>query len=584
MLVLRRVIVCFTIILMLTLSALAQASEPDTQEAKKATGAISGRVTINGKPASGIAVGLRPGAYDQTTQTDEDGRYRLTVTEAGRYFVTTFSFAYAPPIEDATFGEPGKVVMVGEGEEVEGVDLALAPAGVISGRITDARGHPLIGLHVEVSRLDERTPMRGEALRKMYLFGFSSLLVLSTDDRGVYRICGLPEGNYLIGVKSEPTQPLIYHPGVSDLRKAVPVKVLAGRETDHVNIQFGALAKTYTVSGQIIDAETGQSVADLMRGSIIMRPNGLPTMAMLVCDSEKLDAQGQFIGYDSNGLPCQADGRGNFEIKNLAPGRYRLRVVSDLRRETWYANPLYFEVTERDVTGLEMKCYRGATISGLLTIEGEAWNDDDWGGMYLEATVITSEAGAHPAVQSRTTPGHHFEIRGLPPGRVTIRFVNSRWTQYSLQRVEYNGTPVRNLIEPGADGQLTGGIEVKAGENISGVDVFIIPSSGRLQGQVQIVGGTLPEGLRLWVQCRRINSQSGFAAQAEVDALGHFVIQKLSAGDYELQLDAPSLTAADPLTRPQLQAIKQTVSVQNEAVSNVTLTLHLRARDKEREP
>lgn len=591
MLILIRFALCLTTLLTLVLITSAPASAQDAKEEKKTAGTISGRVTINGKPAPGITVALRPASntrvYVKPIKTDDDGRYQLTEVEAGRYLVTTFSFAYTPPLEDATLGEPGKVVIVGEGEEVEGVDLALAPGGVISGRVTDGRGRPVIGLNVQVNRLDDHTPMRSDALRKLYLVGFSSLLRLSTDDRGVYRVCGLPEGNYLVSVDqaSGLDRLTIYHPGVSDLRKAAPVKVIAGRETANVDLQFGSLAKTFAASGQIIDAETGQPLTASAWGQ--------PQTAFLVCEPEAIGPNGQSAGYSDGTRSGQADAQGNFEIKNLSPGRYRLRVDRDSRplflgqdfgQQSFYANPLYFELTDHDLTGLELKYHRGAVISGFLTIEGETWEDDSWGGMLLATAVTTPEAGTRPAGQVRPMLNHRFAIMNLPPGRVTLRFINSQWTQYSLLRVELNGTEIRNVIESGPDGQLTGGIEIKAGENITGLNVVITPGAGSVQGQVKLTGGTLPAGLRLSVQCRRAGSQSGFYAQAEVDALGRFELKALSPGDYELQLTAPNLTATDPISLPQLQAVKQIVSVQDGAASSVTLTLSLSAKGKEPKP
>ena len=97
-------------------------------------------------------------------------------------------------------------------------------------------------------------------------------------------------------------------------------------------------------------------------------------------------------------------------------------------------------------------------------------------------------------------------------------------------------------------------------------------------------GGALPEGLRLSVECRRINSQSGFLTQSSVDALGRFELGNLSPGDYALQLDAPNLLASDLVTKAQLQAARQIISVQNGATLNITLTLNLSAKGNGNEP
>src|SRR5436853_7212934 len=107
---LARLILSAILMLAAIINARTQSSE---QEAKKPAGSISGRVTINGKPAPGITVALRPVStgrvYVKPAKTDEDGRYQLAEVATGRYLVTTFSFTFTPPLEDATLGEPVKV-------------------------------------------------------------------------------------------------------------------------------------------------------------------------------------------------------------------------------------------------------------------------------------------------------------------------------------------------------------------------------------------------------------------------------------------------------------------------------------------
>ncbi len=570
--ILTRFAVCLAASCALAFLALAQSSDQDAKEAKKPAGSISGRITINGKPAVGITVALRAASNTNKgllaqTKTDEEGRYRLTVAEAGRYLVTTFSFAFAPPMENTEVGDPGKVVMVAEGEEVEGADLALVPGGVISGRVIDARDRPLINAQVYAIRLDGRTARRGDEILQTPGPGYSGLLVIPTDDRGIYRICGLPAGRYLVGVMREENplpRALVYHPGVSSHQQARPVEVAAGNETANVDIRFGALAKSFTVSGQIVEAETKE-----------------PVPAIYSCEPETIGPDGQPRGYESSDTAKTSDRQGRFEIKGLPPGRYRLTGGEPEMK--LYVEPFYFEVTDHDLTGLEIKCYRGATISGLIVVEGEG-AEDGYLALPPVAFVTTPATGTRIAGIASYSSDNSFEIQAVPPGRITIQFQTTESNQFSLLRVERNGVEIRNVIEPGLGGQLTGGIEVKAGDHIGDVRVVVADGQGIVRGQVKIEGGTLPEGLRLSVQCRRVSSQSGLFKQASVDALGRFEFQNLSPGDYELQLGALNLAASDAVTAQQLQMVRQTVKVQNGATTTVKLILNLSAESKEQEP
>jgi protocatechuate 3,4-dioxygenase beta subunit len=89
---------------------------------------------------------------------------------------------------EAEYGQTGgaanrRVVQVREGQQVSGVDVTLLPPAAIAGRVRDEWGEPVEGLTVR-------------ALRTGVVAG-------RTDDRGLYRLHGLPPGAYHIeGVRN----------------------------------------------------------------------------------------------------------------------------------------------------------------------------------------------------------------------------------------------------------------------------------------------------------------------------------------------------------------------------------------------
>src|SRR6185503_7050296 len=97
----------------------------------------------------------------------------------------------------------------------------LVPGGVITGRVVDSEGQPLIEQHVAVVPADERAQRRPNASG------------VATDDRGVYRIFGLPAGRYKVSV-GDPNfysgvRPRVvtqtFYPDVTDAAKAGIVEV-----------------------------------------------------------------------------------------------------------------------------------------------------------------------------------------------------------------------------------------------------------------------------------------------------------------------------------------------------------------------
>ena len=108
------------------------------------------------------------------------------------------------------FGSRAKAIDLADGENVENQEIALKRGAVITGRVTDASGKPLVEQRVELTRLDERgQPARGAP-------GFSPYANL-TDDRGIYRIYGLQAGRYLVGGRFRAARRFDYGDGQSHL-------------------------------------------------------------------------------------------------------------------------------------------------------------------------------------------------------------------------------------------------------------------------------------------------------------------------------------------------------------------------------
>jgi Domain of unknown function (DUF4198) len=138
----------------LTIPGQAQTNEPNTAS-------ISGRVTLNGKPAKFVNVTLVPGPYGspdtpgrQKAKTDDEGRYQFKSLAAGRYGLIAASYinTSADLLESAT--KPFKVCTIAASEELKDVDIVLLRGGVITGRITDADNQPVIAMRVKLSYFD----------------------------------------------------------------------------------------------------------------------------------------------------------------------------------------------------------------------------------------------------------------------------------------------------------------------------------------------------------------------------------------------------------------------------------------------
>src|SRR5262249_27729901 len=183
-----------TIVCLLSISS---ATSPDlksqTRADKKITPAtITGKVTIKGNGVSGIVVvlnadnqGLREASSYRAT-TDQDGNYRISNVPPGSYQV----FPDAPSF--VLSSERRLMLVVAEGESVKDVNFVLTKGGVITGRIANSEGQPMIEQEITLTS-ESRDQNGGNSYMEIGQAG-------QTDDRGVYRIFGLFSGKYKISV------------------------------------------------------------------------------------------------------------------------------------------------------------------------------------------------------------------------------------------------------------------------------------------------------------------------------------------------------------------------------------------------
>jgi hypothetical protein len=223
------------------------------------------------------------------------------------------------------------------------------------------------------------------------------------------------------------------------------------------------------------------------------------------------------------------------------------------------------------VIGLEIKARRGSSINGIATMEGTTNSEilAMLSDLQLAAFVISQELGAPRMNPVKIGPDGSFSIRGLRPGKARILLGGYPPPKgFSIVRVERDGVEQRE------------GIEVAAGEQVSGVSLVIAYGTGVIRGQVNTEGGEFPDGTQLYVRCNRAGKASEGFSSAQVDARGRFVIEGLSAGEYELTIMSMS---AGPGSNPppRIPPTKHIVTVTQGGTSNVTITLNLAAKDKD---
>lgn len=530
-------IVCALIIL--SGAALAHSQSAPVKEA---TGVISGKVTIKGKAAAGIVILLRTNTQNSSSQvssykgtTDDNGEYRIANVPAGNYMIAPL----APALVDANGSFPPRTLLVNKGETIEHIDFALVRGGVITGKIVDADGRPVIEQEVVIFAVGANQ--------------YSSMTGALTDDRGVYRFYGLKAGSYKVATGqgergSFSNRPIrytqMYYPAASDLDHAEVIEVSEGGEAANIDITLGAGLNTYSASGRIVDGETGQPLAGVGYGvKRFISPYNTSSMS---------------TGAVSNS-------RGEFKLGNLVPGKYAVQVRSmSLPTGRWRAEDVPFEIVDEDVTGLVVQTKKGASLSGVVVIEGT--DDKNARNELRRVTLLASSAqrdGTGSSAWSMISPDGGFSMSGIAAGPTTFQIANS--SHFRILRVEQNGVVQSR------------GVDIKEGEEVSGVRVVVAYGNATIRGSVEIINGPLPSGARFYVGLRTIGddlvSSSSINSAVDVDARGQFVIEGVFPGTYELSTTIWGLDG-----RTVFSEKKQQITVTAGSVNNVTVSLEINPR------
>lgn len=530
-----------TLLTCLCFAASLLAQSPSKQQpVKTPRGSVSGRVTIKEKPAPGVVVGLRKGALESSYDpfdravTDADGVYRITNVPAGSYVVTVAAPAYVP-----VDSEDRKSVVVGDDENVDGINFSLVRGGVITGKVTDAEGRPVLLHQIEVYTLAALA--RGTPQQAPF-----PAMTAQTDDRGIYRVYGIAPGSYKVAAGHgnyagySPNQfnyKQVFHPNAAEPAKATVIEVSEGSEAKDVDITLGRTVETFSVSGRVINGETNAPV-----------PNLRFSLQRLLS---------QRVEYVSTLVSSNA--RGDFMVEGLIPGKYSTMMFmndgSDLRAET-----TTFEVIDGDVSGVIIKLTRGASVSGVVVVESENKPaKSKLSEIILRGYVpVAPGTGYANAVSSPIAADGSFRLAGLATGVVNISLSGAMGPYppkgFSVVRIERDGMPAPR-------------IEVKEAEQVTGVKVIVAYGNATLRGVVKIENGPMVPGARIYVRLTRPGENASYLRPPIVDDRGNFLMEGIPPGQYEITATVMGGNPRSP------RAVKQDVSLTDGVITDVRITI-----------
>lgn len=447
------------------------------------TAAIRGRIVAvdSGQPLRRVTVRImaREVRQPRVALTDAEGRFDFKDLPAGRYTLVASKGGYV----NAQFGErrpgdlTGRPIELGDGQVMERIQIALTPGGVITGRIVDELGEPIADATVSAQRF-----RNFGGRRRLMMAGRPD----QSNDVGVFRIFGLPPGEYYVSASIRGGGMMTGGDEVvgGDVTGYAPTFYPGTASADEAH-------RVHVVGGQEVTADLQLVPTKLSRISgIVIASNGRPPQTGMIMAMPKTESS----MFGGNAGQIRADG--TFSINGLAPGSYELNVRANLDFERMASGGgppanaemamVEISVSGEDLAGLRVVTSRGVSVSGTVVFEGGTPP-----GPELETRIMANSDSDGPSMfgfsSARVRADGTFELENLlGPRRINVAPPKG----WMLKSVTYRGRDVSDgaveFREAGAAGRLdvvltnrvttlSGTVQGSDGKAISDYEVVIFP-------------------------------------------------------------------------------------------------------------
>jgi hypothetical protein len=372
-------------------------------------------------------------------------------------------------------------VEVNDDNDVE-VTVHARPGGAVSGKVSYADGDPAPNILINVLR------RQGKELLPIFTgISPSTLVRMHTDDRGTYRITGLPPGEYLIAAAETHTAPdsrtrgyggfdelfmsdalsSTYYGGSGSLKDATPLNIELGTEVADIDITLAEVV-THALGGTVTARVDG---VVLPGANISITNRERPTWQREGTRQTTTDKEGKWVFAE---VPD-----GTYAIKvsppysvplagaEVEPERNPEEEPRERRMRHFVAKEFDVTISGGDVIGLAVELAEGATISGVVELPpapkpDPAEGDDTF--IMIRWTYDGSQASEYP--NSGPAYGGRFKLEGVQPGKI---YLNASVTRRGIPDKRWY---VKSITLNGRD-VMTKPLIVREGETIQGVRIVI---------------------------------------------------------------------------------------------------------------
>jgi hypothetical protein len=448
----------------------------------------------------------------QSVRTGLDGSYSFTDLVPRRYWISACRngficqyYSIEPTITGTMFA-----VSLTPGQNLENVDIRLGSTCVISGKVIDEDGDPVVGVKVSAFRPSFQPGGMIESIPKKKT---------TTDDRGEFRLSELAPGNYIVkaggsenaaGIIEGQTnwnyQPAFY-PAAAHMDEAVEVHAAAGLEAQGINIHVNGMGRsTYAITGKVSGtaAGSGRSITDI---SLI---------------------HGDEVVYERE-QDFNRTGNEGFVLEGVSPGQYSILVTSYRPRTSTAGNNnqiLEFGIGNVTVTNqnanVNIHLGKSGVVRGHVIVEDSPDpGQNDRGDMEIDLDAESGIGAINDPSETKMERNGDFTIENLAPGKYwfSIDGLNDRYFKqitcddkdYLLRPIEIEvGTTMDCQIILGGDAATIIGQVMNEDKPVPNYTVVAIPDSDTLR------------------------KAPYFFVDNRTDSSGNFIYAPVAPGDYLL--------------------------------------------------
>ncbi|HEU4434358.1 MAG TPA: carboxypeptidase-like regulatory domain-containing protein [Pyrinomonadaceae bacterium] len=533
-------------LLILTCATARAQQQTPTPEASNeaATGMITGSiVNERGEPMPGASVYVRPIAAPnagRSTSADGEGRFRVTGLEPGLFVITGYSPAYV--FQAPEFDSSPTYYRIGDSVRIE-----MIKGSVITGTITNANGEPVVGIRVRAIRV--RDP-KGQFVRAPQV----GQIERTTDDRGIYRIYGLPAGTYVVSAGGGGgNQSFQLNPYETDVATYAPSSTRDGAT------EFNLRSGEETTADIRYRSDPGHVVSGTVKTT---GTNGASVTLMSV--------DGAFLPV---GNTMQAPNGRGFEINGIGDGEYQVIaaefptniVAVTTMPDISMSEPKRITVKGADVSGIELIPRPPASIAGRIALEPSKAPECQGKRKPLFAETLVDlvrhekDAEASPpfmrmmANAMSADPKGVFSFRNLAPGRYRLNpnFHARFWYLQSITVVAPATAAASKTAAPKIDPAASWTV-LKPGEKLSDVTITLAEGAASIRGKVPLAeGATIPAGTAVFLVPAEPDKSADVLRYfvTNVSADGAFAFNSLPPGRYWSVLQNPVQTELATLVK-----------------------------------